>query len=301
MSRRQKTRHGAHVSAPREDGFTGDDSPEPPGVAARRSAAGRSVPPGPPGALAKLWSFTKLGAGVILVVAASLGVAWGAHRYALTTPRFAIQTIEVQGARKRGEDQIAKQMGVKVGDNIFSVDTVLAERRVLEDPWIREIKITRSLPATLHVEIAEREAAAIASIGDQMYLVTRSGEPFKRLEDGDPFDLPVITGIDPKEIARDRVREIERVATGIQILRHWERIGVSKTHPAQEVHLTPGGDAVLTVGKGGIALHLGAGPWRKKLLMAERVMQRLAGGGRTPGVVFLDNAAHPERVVVRMR
>jgi hypothetical protein len=35
--------------------------------------------------------------------------------------------------------------------------------------------------------------------------------------------------------------------------------------------------------------------------MAERVIAELAAKGRTPGLVFLDNEAHPERVVVRMR
>jgi hypothetical protein len=35
--------------------------------------------------------------------------------------------------------------------------------------------------------------------------------------------------------------------------------------------------------------------------MAERVMNQLGGKGRSAGLVFLDNKAHPERVVVRMR
>ncbi len=134
-----------------------------------------------------------------------------------------------------------------------------------------------------------------------MYLVTRGGEPFKRLEEGDPFDLPVVTGISAEELARDRKREVERIGVALEILRHWERITVSKTYPAQEVHLTAGGDAVLTVGKSAITLHLGKGPWRKKMLMGERVIGRLARKGRVPGIIFLDSEAHPERVVVRMR
>jgi cell division protein FtsQ len=152
------------------------------------------------------------------------------------------------------------------------------------------------------VELVEREASAVAAIGDQLYLVTRAGEPFKLLEEGDPFDLPVVTGINADNLARDREREIERIALGLEILRHYERVPMSKIHPAQEIQIVPGGEAVLTVGgKNPITLHLGSGPWRKKLLMAERVIGRLAAKGRVPGIVFLDNTAHPERVVVRMR
>jgi len=58
---------------------------------------------------------------------------------------------------------------------------------------------------------------------------------------------------------------------------------------------------VLTAGKTGVTLHLGRGPWRRKLLMADRVIERLARRGRVPGIIFLDNRAHPDRVVVRMR
>jgi cell division protein FtsQ len=85
------------------------------------------------------------------------------------------------------------------------------------------------------------------------------------------------------------------------VLRVYERIPLSKTYPPQELHLEASGDMVLTVGKAGIALYLGNGPFRKKLLMAERVMGQLAPKGKAPGLVFLDNKAHPERVVVRMR
>ena len=67
------------------------------------------------------------------------------------------------------------------------------------------------------------------------------------------------------------------------------------------MHLADSGDVTLTVGKEGIALELGQGPFRRKLLMAEEVTGALRRKGRTPGIVFLDNRAHPERVVVRMK
>jgi cell division protein FtsQ len=104
-----------------------------------------------------------------------------------------------------------------------------------------------------------------------------------------------------EDLARDRARSIERIAVGLEIVRHWERIPMSRVHPVQEVHMAAGGDASLTLGKAGVTVHVGKGPWRKKLLMAERVMGELSKKGKVPGIVFADNVAHPERVVVRMR
>lgn len=294
-------RHGATLSAPDESGFVDSESPKP-GPVAPKNARGRSEPPPDgPGFFRTAWSLTKLALGVVLVVSASGLVAWGAHRYALTSPRFAVRQIEVKGQKRKTDEQIAQVAGVKRGDNVFAVDTNKVEQKLLADPWIKQVKVSRALPSTLSIELEEREVGAVASIGERLYLVTKSGEPFKPLEEGDPFDLPVVSGVSAEDLARDRARAVERIALGLEIVRHWERIPMSRVHPVQEVHLAAGGDVSLTLGKAGISVHVGKGPWRKKLLMAERVIGQLERKGRVPGIVFADNVAHPERVVVRMR
>lgn len=291
------------VEAPAEDAFVEGESPKPGPVRSKsRRARAESTPPQGRGRmLASLWSAIKLASGVLVVVAASVAVAWGAHRYALSTPRFAVKKLDIRGSRRLGQQQIEKLAGIRVGQNIFALDTAAAEKKLLSDPWVKEVKITRQLPGTLRVELSEHEARAMASIDGSLYLLTRTGEPFKQLGDGDPFDLPVITGISAQSLARDRKGAIARIEVGLDVLENYSRIPLSKTYPAEEVHLMAGGGAVLTVGKDGVTLELGHGPWRKKLLMAARVIGRLRAKGQQPGIVFLDNEAHPERVVVRMR
>ena len=301
MTMQQDRFHGSGIVAPSE-GFGAGESPAPGPVhpAARRHgsspepAAKRSV-----GAL--LWSALKLASGLVVVISASLAVAWSAHHYALTSPRFAIRTVDLVGAHRLSLEEVKTLSGVTVGANIFALDTDAAERKMLANPWIAEVKLTRRLPSILRVELSEREACAVASLGEHLYLVTREGEPFKEIQTGDPFDLPLITGVSPENLARDRPREIERIQTGLEVLHQFERVPLSKVYPAEEVHLADAGDVTLTAGKEGVSLELGTGPWRKKLLMAEVVVGELRKKGRTPGIVFLDNTAHPERVVVRMR
>ncbi len=289
------------VEAPAEDAYVEGESPKP-GPVRSKSRRAESTPPTPRGrVLSSLWSALKLASGVLIVVAASVAVAWGAHRYALSTPRFAIKSLDIRGGRRLGQQQIEKLAGIRVGQNIFALDTAKAEHRLLSDPWVKEVKITRQLPGTLRVELTERDARAIASIDGSLYLLTRTGEPFKQVGPGDPFDLPVITGITADDLARDKKGAIQRIGVALDVLENYERIPLGHTYPAQEIHLMPGGGVVLTVGKDGVTLELGHGPWRKKLLMAARVIGRLRAKGQRPDIVFLDNEAHPERVVVRMR
>lgn len=249
---------------------------------------------------ARVWSLVKLASGLVLVIGISLGVAWGARHYAMTTSRFAIESIDVQGGRRLSSEQLAELAGVRKGQNIFSVNIVEAQQKLIEHPWVRSAHIARQLPRALRVEVAEHEARAVVSIDSELFLVTRSGEPFKPLEPADPYDIPIITGISKANLARDRVRELERVQLGLEVLGHYERLPLSHAFAVQEIHLAEDGSVTLSVGRQGVSLKLGKGPWLMKLRMAERVMGKVQRQGKVPGIIFLDNDAHPERVVVRM-
>jgi cell division protein FtsQ len=293
-------RHGGAVSAPPEEFAVGES---PPPAKAGPRAGGKAPRDGkrPGGALERFVLGLKLFAGLLVVVGASSAVAYSLHRYALTTTRFGIRDVHVQGGKRLTSEQVRAVAGIEIGKNLLAFDTAAAETRLLQDPWVSSARVTRELPGTLRVELSEREASAIAILGDKPYLVTRDGEPFKPIQPDDPTDLPVITGIGAADLARDRAQATERLKTGVDILRQYERLSVARVHPAEEVALSASGHTVLTVGRSGIALELGRPPYARKLVMAAQVIGELGAKGRTPGIVFLDNEAHPERVVVRMR
>jgi cell division protein FtsQ len=239
--------------------------------------------------------------GLALVIGTSISVAYSVRHYALTSPRFAIQEVNLLGGKRVSPEEAQKQAGVLLGGNVFALDTAMAERKLLENPWISEARVTRDLPRSLRIDIKEREAAALAVFSGQLYLVTATGEPFKELGAGDPADFPVITGATVEGLSRDRDRELDRVRIGLEVLEQYARLPLAKTQPAQEVHLADSGDVVLTAGKEGITFELGKEGYRRKLLMGEQVVAEMRRKGRAPGIVFLDNQAHPERVVVRMK
>ncbi len=289
--------HGASVSAPAEDVAVGE-SPAPPKAGGKR---GGVRPGGTSSGTSRVLLAVKLLLGLAIVAVASSAVAFSLHRYALSTPRFAIRELRLEGEKRLTPERIRKIAGIELGQNLFSFDTHAAEERLLADPWLSAARVVRELPGTLRVSVKEREAYAVAVLGDRPFLVTRDGEPFTELRAEEPFDLPVLTGVSAAALARDRAGAVERLKTGADLLGQYGRLGIAKVHPAEEVALGPTGRAVLTVGKAGITLELGLFPYARKLAMAERVLRELAKKGRTPGIVFLDNEAHPERVVVRMR
>lgn len=243
----------------------------------------------------------KIALGLMLVLGTAAGTALGAYRFAVTSPRFALGSIEVSSSRRLNDVALARAAGIPEQANIFSIDLQAAEQKLLEDPWVRTVHMVRKLPDTLVVDLIEREAVALATLDGQVFLVDAAGEPFKRWSAGDPHDLPLISGIGLEQIAADRSQALSATNTALEVLEHYARLPVSKLHKAQEVHLSPDGSVILTVGTRGVALHLGKGPWPRKLLMVAEVLKTFERKDDLPGVIFLDNQLHPERVVVRMR
>jgi cell division protein FtsQ len=286
------------IDAPADPIVGGHDSPLP-------GPATTTVRP-PPGASPKrLESRVSRGiqlvAGAAVVVAASISVAWGARRYVTTSPRFAVRTVLVEGERRRSASAVADAAGVAVGKNIFALDLAHAGQLLAQDPWIERATVTRKLPSTVAISVVEREAYAAAVISGELYLATRDGDLFKKLGEDDPSDLPVVTGITAEQIARDRAGVVLAVKRVLDVVEDFERTGIAKRYPVEELHLEKDGVLTVTIGKEAIALHLGMPPYRDKIEQASRVLNEVARRKANAQVIFLDNDAHPERVVVRMR
>lgn len=249
----------------------------------------------------KAWNFAKLVLGVALVLVTATGTAWGAYHLAVTSPRFAVTELKVEGTRTLSDSAVAKLAGIGLGENLLALDVGATERRLVRSAWIQSARVSRALPSTLRIVLVEREARALVEIGAQLFLVDALGEPFKAWSPGDPYELPVITGVSLENWARDREGARERVATGLKVLDQYSRLEASTSQVAQELHLAPNGALSLTVGTQGLALELGTGPWDKKMLRAENILRTFERERNELGVVFLDNAFNPSRVVVRMR
>ena len=150
------------------------------------------------------------------------------------------------------------------------------------------------------MQVIERDAAAIVALGDS-YLASRDGEIFKRLEPGDPTDLPVVTGLTSDAVAEDRDASVRTIRRALDLAAEYEHTPLAARAPLEEVHLANDGGFTLFVGKSAIALELGAAPFHHKLEEAARVLAELDRRGAHADAIMLNSEAHPERVVVSVR
>jgi cell division protein FtsQ len=244
--------------------------------------------------------------GAILIAGVALGVAWSARQYVLTSPRFAITSIEVSGSKMRSQDDLAHESTLAVGQNIFSSDLDAAHAAVAKDPWIHDVEIVRRLPGTILMNVTEREAAALVSVSgadgsSDLFIASREGEMFKRVEVGDPSDLIVITGITTDAVAQDRDGVARSILRALDLASDYSHTKLAAKSPLEEIHLASDGTTSIVIGKSALTLTLGAPPFRKKLEQASRVLAEIDRRGGKADAVLLDNDTRPDRVVVRMR
>ncbi len=279
------------------------DSPPPPSVV-------RSVPPPPAGpkppgrikkALSSAWTGTRIIVAILLVVAASVGAAWGAKAYITKSPRFSVKTITVEGASKLSPEAIAKAGGVAVGANVFSVDLDQARRAIEKEPYVAEATVTRKLPNTITIKVVERQPAILVSLEDKLFLATQEGHVFKELAAEDVYDLPVVTGIKPDTAVNDRDGLTLLVRRALDVIDEVNKTSIAKRYPVQEIHLEVDGTCELIVGREGISIHLGSPPFKGKLEQADRVLAEIQKRKSNASVIFLDHEGNTDRVVVRMR
>lgn len=239
--------------------------------------------------------------GTIVVVGIGAVATWGARHYIQTSPRFAIEAVEVTGLRHRTSAELETEAGLVKGQNVFSVDLDAARDRLLADPWIREASVARKLPSSIVVRVTEHEAAALVVAGADTYLATRDGELFKRLEPGDPTDLDVVTGLSVDMLASDREGAVAVIRRALDLAAEYAHSALAARSPLQEVHVESNGEMTLVIGKSTVALHMGSAPYRKKIEHAIRVLSELDRRGAKADEIMLDDDARPDRVVVRMR
>jgi cell division protein FtsQ len=279
---------------------------------AREAAPAAPRSPDPPQAKRRahpMLAPLRTAAGFVLVAAVSLAVAWGSRRYLMTSPRFSLEHVEMSGHRGGAAEQVVEtrkdallaRAGIVMGENVFSIDLDAARRKMLGDPYVKNATLARRLPDSIVVSIEERVPAATVALGSETFLVTRDGEAFKRLEVGDPADLPVITGLRPELAENDRQAFADSVRRALDVAVDYQQSSLAAKMPLQEIHFQPGEGISLSVGSPVVSLVLGGPPYRKKLDRAARVAFELERRGQKPDSILLDNDARPERVVARVR
>jgi cell division protein FtsQ len=224
------------------------------------------------------------------------------ERHVRSAPAFATTSIELEGNQRLERERVLAVAGLAIGKNVFEVSPEQARAALLEQPWIADADVTRRLPGSYRISVREQQPAALIAL-ESLHLVSEEATVFKKLEAGDPSDLPVITGIEPAAFRADLALRSSILVSAVALLHDYRDAGLWAREPIAEIHVEPDESFTLYLGKDALQARLGARPFTKKLRRLRAVLDELkrGGAGQRPAYVYLDNEKRPDRVAVRLK
>jgi len=241
-------------------------------------------------------SFDLLKASALLGAVGSLAAAmiW-AYAFILSSPYFLIRETVVRGCKELTEKDVLAVAALPSGANLLAFNLEKTARAIRRNPWIKEVFVGRELPDRIVIEVRERQPIAVLKQQDGLFLVDKEGLRFKRVEQADDVDLPVLTGAEESS-------ETER-ALFAQSLALLNFLGRMQTFPSpaevSEVHRdTVMGLSLFTTN--GLCLTLGFDGFETKLQRLSAVLEDLEKRNLRAGLTSID-LSDPAKVNVRRR
>ncbi len=257
----------------------------------------------------RLLAIGKRAAYPLGVLAVAVGVPFAAHRtyvYCVSSPYFALEHIEIQGAERAEVAEVAKAAMLAPGVNIFDVDEERVAQLALTHPWVREARVERTLPDRVALTLVEHEPAAVILDGGEWVLTDAEGTPIKTLDEKDPVDellgtLPLVTGITRDALAAGDVGARADFKDAFDAMRAYYDLGLGEFSQISEVHVEGAVGVTLVLVQDGTQVRLGRGQWDERMRRFQVVYQGLREQELALDYVLVDQEQDLDRVAARPR
>ncbi len=206
-------------------------------------------------------------------------------KHVVASPQFALAAVDVRGTLRSSRDEIVAAAGVETGDALLALDTDRLARRIAENPWVAEARVSRRLPSTLVVDVVERRARAAVNLGG-LYLVDGDGHPFKRATVAEAVGLPVITGIERPQYVDHRGPSEAAFREALTIVTAWNRR--PGRPPLSEVNIAPRHGFTAFLADSGTEIRLGRNDYDRKLARLDQILEAVKASGAGAILVHLD-------------
>ncbi|WP_084580427.1 cell division protein FtsQ/DivIB [Sphingomonas azotifigens] len=197
------------------------DKPKPRGTARRPQRAGvldqaiAGIPLSPE-TLHKIVTWSIVGA--VGAVVLTIGVLAGVPQMigvgvaqAVGDAGLKVDEIQIDGLKRMDRATVYEQVLDQDSRAMPLVNLEDVRQRLLKFPWVKDARVSRRLPSTLHIAIEERTPAAIWQNHGQLMLIDASGVPLEPVSPEAMPDLPLLIGegANAQEAARKHLLETQ--------------------------------------------------------------------------------------------
>jgi len=113
-----------------------------------------------------------------------VGLPAGAIAWALTSPSFALASIEVEGNRRVETAWVRSTLEPLRGENLLILELDDVRSRVVTHPWVAGVTVEKKLPNRLLLSIDERRPVALLRAESGLVYIDRQGRSIAPYEPG---------------------------------------------------------------------------------------------------------------------
>ena len=135
---------------------------------------------------------------------------------------FAIKDVTISGLKELTPAEILRDGDVGAKNSLALLDPTALRDRLKSVPLVREVSIRKLFPNDLHINVQERDAAALWQKDGQLSLIAADGVPIDTVKDDRFNGLPFVVG----EGANERLGEFETLLASAGALKDKIRAGV---------------------------------------------------------------------------
>ena len=134
---------------------------------------------------------------------------------------FNITSITVTNNNKISEQEIISLSGLTKNENMFKISNQKVKEAVKQNPYIENVKITKTISGTVNLEITERVATYMLKFANGYVYINNQGYMLEISQE--PLELPIISGFktpteDIKEGNRLVVEDLKELENVIKIV-----------------------------------------------------------------------------------
>jgi cell division protein FtsQ len=167
--------------------------------------------------------------------------------------------LDVRGVSITSEAAIVDAVALTDSSSLTTIDLLEVRRRILANPYIRNVDLMRDPPRTLVVNVSERTPIAmLINVQATDWLIDEDGYVLPAVHAPEVYDVPVITGASDLRALKPGVRIVsKKVQKALQVLRTARGMGGGIVHLFSEVSVAQKRDLVLYTIEAGVPVLLG--------------------------------------------
>jgi cell division protein FtsQ len=216
----------------------------------------------------------------LAVVVGALAVALAVLFALARSDVFAIQSVEVVGAKGVGAARVRSVAAIPPGTNLLRVDTSEIERRLKRDARIADVDVGRDFPHSLVIKVVERTPVALLDLGDTFWVLDGDGWVLEKASLEATTSLVVIRDIAGVKPSAGRRLTTKTLANSLAVL---AGLGPELRKQVRAVSASTV-DETAAITRGGVEIRFGSSDQiARKDVVARRILKEQAGR-----VVFID-------------